>query len=116
MPKEIVNTGSVPNDGTGDPLRTALTQTNANMDEIYATFGDGTNLTGIGTTAAVGYADVAGVATFAQGLINGPNITVGICTGEFISAASQTPVRITHSGTTLTFTVAGIGSANLTLA
>lgn len=117
MSKEIINIGSVPNDGTGDPLRTAFTKTNANIDEIYTAFGDGTTLTGIGTTAVVGYANVAGVATVAQGILGAPNLNVGIVTANgFISQPGVTPVVITHTGTTLTFTVAGIGSANLPLA
>ena len=118
MAKQLVNLGSVANDGTGDPLRTSFDKTNDNFNEIYTTFGDGTTL-GIGT-ASVGnanYANVAGVASVSQGIIGAPNLNVGIVTANgFISQAGITPVVITHTGTTLTFTVAGIGSANLTLA
>lgn len=35
MARQIINTGTDPNDGTGDPLRTALTKTNENFEEIY---------------------------------------------------------------------------------
>lgn len=35
MTQQIINIGSLPNDGTGDPLRTAYTKTNENFTELY---------------------------------------------------------------------------------
>lgn len=35
MSKQTINIGSFPNDGTGDPLRTAFTKTNQNFTEVY---------------------------------------------------------------------------------
>jgi hypothetical protein len=35
MAKQIINIGTSPNDGTGDPLRTAFQKTNENFDELY---------------------------------------------------------------------------------
>ena len=51
MAQEIINIGSVPNDGTGDPIRTAFDKVNNNFDELYQTgvadssirIGDGTD-------------------------------------------------------------------------
>lgn len=113
MAKQVINLGSVPNDGTGDPLRTSFDKTNDNFDEIYTKFGDGSTLSGVGTA---NYANTAGVATFAQNLTGAPNLNVGIVTANgFISAGLTTAVQITWTGTTLTFTVDGVGSADLTL-
>ena len=39
-----INTGAIPNDGTGDPLRTAFTETNLNFDQIYAAGPVGSNV------------------------------------------------------------------------
>lgn len=36
MPQQIINIGALPNDGTGDPLRTAFTKANANFTELYS--------------------------------------------------------------------------------
>lgn len=36
MAKQTVNIGTVPDDNTGDPLRTAFDKLNDNCDEIYA--------------------------------------------------------------------------------
>ncbi len=36
MSKQTINVGSAPNDGTGDPARTAFTKTNDNFTELYA--------------------------------------------------------------------------------
>jgi len=38
MAQQIINIGSVPNDGTGDPIRTAMTKTNNNFSEFYSVF------------------------------------------------------------------------------
>ena len=53
-----------------------------------------------------------------MGVITATNqYNTGIVTavGGFVSAASTQGVQITFSGTTLTFTVVGIGSTSLTL-
>jgi hypothetical protein len=36
MARQIINTGSTPNDRTGDPLRTAFEKINDNFQELYA--------------------------------------------------------------------------------
>ncbi|RKF23384.1 hypothetical protein D6851_02620 [Altericroceibacterium spongiae] len=36
MARQIIDTGSVANDGTGDPLRDAMDKANANFSELYA--------------------------------------------------------------------------------
>lgn len=113
MAKQTLNVGSNPNDGTGDTLRVASTKTNDNFDEIYTTFGDGSTLNG--TVANATYATTAGIATLAQGLSGGPNISVGIVTASGFISAAQTAVSITWAGTTLSFSVAGVGTATLTL-
>ena len=35
MAKKIINIGEEANDGTGDPIRTAMSKTNDNFDELY---------------------------------------------------------------------------------
>lgn len=37
MTQQIINIGSVANDGSGDPLRTAFSKTNDNFTELYNT-------------------------------------------------------------------------------
>ena len=36
MTREIINVGSSPNDGQGDPIRTAFIKTNNNFGELYS--------------------------------------------------------------------------------
>lgn len=45
MSQQIINVGTNPNDGTGDPARTAFTKTNSNFTELY------NDVTAIGFTA-----------------------------------------------------------------
>lgn len=35
MPRQIINTGTVPSDGTGETMRSAMTKANANFAELY---------------------------------------------------------------------------------
>lgn len=51
MAKQIINIGSAPNDGTGDPLRDAFDKTNDNFDEVYNTQGWGYYSDGLTTPA-----------------------------------------------------------------
>lgn len=44
MAQQIINTGAAANDGTGDPLRTAFTETNDNFTEIYTAGPVGSNV------------------------------------------------------------------------
>lgn len=58
MAREIINVGSAPNDGTGDPLRTAYIKCNNNFVELYsiAQTSPPTSLTGSAGDAAGMYA------------------------------------------------------------
>jgi len=64
MSKQVINTGSVPNDNTGDTLRQGATKVNANFTEIYSTFGDGTTLNAFPSNS--GYANTAGVSSYSS--------------------------------------------------
>lgn len=44
MSIQIISTGTSPNDGTGDTLLSGATKVNENFQEIYDSFGDGSNL------------------------------------------------------------------------
>jgi len=54
MAKQSLNTGSVPNDGTGDSLRAGATKINSNFTEIYGAIGNGNSLTLNATNAQIG--------------------------------------------------------------
>ena len=64
MAKQGINTGSSPNDGTGDSLRAGASKINANFDEVYTTFGDGSTLGNAGLTQL----SVTGVSTLTNKL------------------------------------------------
>jgi hypothetical protein len=38
MSQQIINVGALPNDGTGDPLRTAYQKINNNFTQIFGTW------------------------------------------------------------------------------
>ena len=57
MAKQSVGIGSSANDGQGDTLRTGATKINDNFNEIYAEFGDGTNLSSGNTAGDILIAD-----------------------------------------------------------
>lgn len=51
MAKQTINIGTVANDGTGDPIRTAFTKTNENTTELYNVHGWGYYRDGLTTPA-----------------------------------------------------------------
>jgi hypothetical protein len=44
MAKQLVRVGDAPNDGNGDELRSAFIKINDNFNEVYSSYGDGTDL------------------------------------------------------------------------
>ena len=56
MALEVINVGTAPNDGTGDPLRTAYIKCNNNFAEIYSRYQENLPTAGTGSIG-----DVAGM-------------------------------------------------------
>jgi len=52
MAKLGINTGTTPNDDTGDSLLDGAVKVNSNFDEIYTLLGDGTTLS-VGVVTAI---------------------------------------------------------------
>ena len=59
MAIEVINVGSAPNDGLGDPLRTAYIKCNTNFAELYSRVQTVVPTTSVGTTG-----DFAGMISF----------------------------------------------------
>jgi hypothetical protein len=49
MALEVINVGAVPNDGTGDPIRTAYQKCNTNFAEIFSRFQQNVPATPVGS-------------------------------------------------------------------
>ncbi len=92
MAKLGINTGSIPNDGTGDTLLAAALKINQNFDEIYTTLGDGSNLSGV-VTSLVGYATEGYVDSSVVGFI-----TSGSLSGYATEGYVDNKVAISTSG------------------
>ena len=102
MSNLVINTGSSPNDGTGDSLLVGATKINSNFSEIYGALGPGTNLSvGFGKTVISiqsGSLNV-GIGTSAVGAkLHVRSNTTGIA-GLFSGTTSGDMVRITQLGT-----------------
>jgi len=67
MPQQIINVGTLPNDGTGDPLRDAYTKCNSNFTELYSSGGLGT-VTSV-AVATPSFLNVAGSPITTSGTI-----------------------------------------------
>lgn len=109
MSKLGINTGSAPNDGTGDTLLDAVIKVNSNFNEIYNTFGNGNTLTSYVNTAGIAtYATTSGVAT-----ISGYATTAGVSTyasSSGISSALIATASINTSGIITASSFVGDGS------
>ena len=88
MSKLVINTGTTPNDGTGDSLLAGAGKINSNFTEIYSSIGDGTtlgiasftqlNVSGVSTLA--GITTVTGVTLFSKQLNVSGVSTLGVTT------------------------------------
>ena len=89
MAKQAIGIGTSANDGTGDPLRTAMDKTNDNFNEVYALFGDGSTL------AISGDATVsAGALTIANDAVENAMIAAGaVDTTELAADAVDGTIR-----------------------
>ena len=64
MSKQGISTGSAPNDGTGDTLLAGTIKINNNFNELYDTFGDGSNLVSfVSFASTAGYSTNCGIAS-----------------------------------------------------
>ena len=82
MAKQLVNIGTSPNDGTGDPLRDAFDKINDNFNELYQGLGDGSSL-GLALDSD-GNIDASNNVTIAGDLtVSGTYFTVNTETVEF---------------------------------
>ena len=101
MAINLINRGSVANDGTGDNLRAGAEKANSNFTEIYTALGDGTNISGI-----VKIADDSSTVTSIS------------ANGETLKILGGTGITSTISGNNLTLAVDGTiitGSSSTTL-
>jgi|TARA_R110000764_G_scaffold18106_7_gene49068 hypothetical protein len=99
MAKQIINVGTIANDGTGDPIRSAMTKTNENFTEVYGLIDDivipsvPTDLTDLGITdGTVGQVlttDGDGAFTFTTDAPNFDNTDVDAHLNTGTAAASQ---------------------------
>ena len=117
MAKQTVGIGSSANDGNGDTLRTGATKINDNFNEIYAEFGNGTNLSSGNTAGDILVADgtkFANVTTSGDvnisntGAINLRGNSLTIAAG---SAPSPTTRKLYNVGDTLYWNGTAVGVA-----
>jgi hypothetical protein len=102
MTQEIINTGSLPNDGAGDPLRTAFQKINNNFEQLYSTNYNSQVSYSVGNTAQAIFETP--LVEFTQGKfqINTLNTSTNDSQDVMISAAvvnNLTKVRFVAHGT-----------------
>ena len=87
MAKQAIGIGTTANDGTGDPLRTAMDKTNDNFNEVYALFGDGSTLAISGdATVSAGALSIAADAIDSDEIADGAIDTVHIADDQITYA------------------------------
>lgn len=75
MALEPINVGLIPNDGTGDDLRSAFIKINQNFEELELQGGQSNTISNIGTGAGL-YKEKIGVDLRLKSLVAGPGITI----------------------------------------
>ena len=100
MAKTAIGVGSSANDGTGDPLRTAMQSTNSNFDELYTLLGNGSALSISGdVTMSAGAVTIANDSINSEHYVDGSidtahiaddQVTAGKLADEFTAAQAVT--------------------------
>jgi len=114
MAQQVINIGSVANDGTGDPLRDAFDKVNDNFTELYSDdMGDVNSVTGSGGLTA---SPTTGAVVVS---LNDDSITYAKLGTEFTTSAAlatnvdfstaQVFTKTLSGATTLTFSNTAIG-------
>lgn len=97
MAQQIINIGSSPNDGAGDPLRTAFEKCNDNFTELYTTSGGGTGtVTSVSVNAANGVsASITNATTTPAMTFSLGNIVPATVNGITLSGSSTPSLAVT---------------------
>jgi hypothetical protein len=89
MAMQIINVGSIANDGTGDDLREAFRKTNENFDELDLRQPEATTASNIGTLGVGVFAQKTGYDLQFKNLVAGPGIAVDSVAGNNIQLSSD---------------------------
>lgn len=113
MAQQIINIGSAPNDGAGDPLRTAFDKCNNNFTDLYTTSGGGTGtVTSVSVNAANGVsASITNATTTPALTFSLGNIVPATVNGIALSGSSTPSLAITGATS-----VSGSNTGDITLA
>ena len=112
MAKQVINIGSVANDGTGDPLRTAFDKVNDNFTELYADDAGDVNSVNAGTGISVN--QTTGAVTVTN---SAPDQTVSLADGGDIAVSGTYPsFTLTNSAPNYNHTGEVTGATALTIA
>ena len=103
MSQEIINIGTLPNDGEGDPLRVAFAKINNNFTQLFSTSSLTANAYTFGTSPAVIFETPTD--TFTQGRFQVRTTDIGTPDSQTITITAQinndaTDVKFTGYGTT----------------
>jgi len=112
MAQQTINIGTVANDGTGDPLRTAFDKVNDNFTELYADDAGDVNSVNAGTGISVD--QTTGAVTVTN---TAPDQTVSLTDGGDIAISGTYPsFTLTNSAPNATHTGDVTGATALTIA
>jgi hypothetical protein len=115
MAKQLIDIGTVANDGTGSSLRAGATSVNSNFSEIYSALGDGTNITLTASATELNLlSGVSAIITDTSSTIltnktidAGNNILSNISNSALVNStfgiASDGSTGVASLGTTITF-------------
>lgn len=89
MAMQIINVGSIANDGTGDDLREAFRKTNENFDELDLRQPEATTASNIGTLGVGMFSQKSGYDLQFKNVVAGPGIVVESIAGNNIQISSD---------------------------
>jgi hypothetical protein len=115
MTKQLINRGTVANDGTGDDLRTASGKINDNFDEVYSALGNGSSIlfdtTGVSDGKGLIYDSsvskfiVSDFNTFSFVVRDDSSTTSSITSGEILTFSGGTGIDAVVTDNTVTLDI-----------
>lgn len=115
MTKQLINRGTVANDGTGDDLRTASGKINDNFDEVYSALGNGSSIlfdtTGVSDGKGLIYDSsvskfiVSDFNTFSFIVRDDSSTTSSITSGEILTFSGGTGIDAVVTDNTVTLDI-----------
>jgi hypothetical protein len=114
MAKQTIGIGTVSNDGTGDPLRSAFDKTNQNFDEIYSAWSFSSNNATVANNVLYGNTTVNAISNSTIVTLKNASATANLAaTGLVVGTTSINTTAVTAAAANVTSNTLTLGTSSV---